>query len=576
MQILPKSAWRYAVLIIVLFAIVAVASTTIIAHLHDQIPGPNNEAAVRQLSIAIWSLTMGCMFLAGALGLWGIRSSVEIEGRRRIARFVDTMDYLSDGLLALDFKGRIRGANPAARRMAQRPFSARKAEPILNVFPCLQAQDIDQLLDRSQPCETERSCEYGETVRTLRFRSQPSEELMLVLVSDITNRYYQDMRRRQVAQLHVIGRIAAGVAHDFNNILCAVSGHATLLQRFSADPETVRRSLAVIAEETQRGSLLSRQLLELSRLGSEGKPSRDLQGNLDEAAGLLRVALSPQWTVCVKIMGEHDAAVPLTPVQVEQVVLNLGLLAADAQAQPGAVTIMLNRPGEGPLLDVGDRFAAVILISGESSPSHETGAGGLAFAADVSVAPDDGGVIASVVRTLVEEAHGRFDQLSAPGGLCVYRVCLPRLDSSCDGGGILPSAQIEQRAVLGRCRVLLAGADHVMEPLARKLRATGAAVERQKNVLAAFARIEQTRALDAMILDYRLSGAETGGLLKSFHELCPHVAMIVIGVDPELTKLWERPGLRCLANHAGSDKILRALVETCSEIDRKTGQPQAF
>jgi len=120
MTFLPKSAWRYAILIIILFAIVAVASMTIISYLQDQIAEQTAVETIKQLSIAIWALTMGCMFLAGALGLWAIRSTAEIEGRRRIGRFVDTMDYLSDGLMAIDGKGHVRGSNPAARKPGSR------------------------------------------------------------------------------------------------------------------------------------------------------------------------------------------------------------------------------------------------------------------------------------------------------------------------------------------------------------------------------------------------------------------------------------------------------------------------
>src|SRR5450830_531189 len=269
MTFLPKSAWRYAILIIILFAIVAVASMTIISYLQDQITEQAAAETIKQLSIAIWALTMGCMFLAGALGLWGIRSTTEIEGRRRIGRFVDTMDYLSDGLFAIDGKGHVRGSNPAARKLVPQALPVNKAVMLREVFACLTEQDMHQLLDPLQPREMEKNCVYSHGLRTLRFRSQPSEGLMLILISDITAHHSQEIRKRQIAQLQIIGRLAAGVAHDFNNILCAISGHATLLQRFGMNPENLKRSLTVIAEETQKGVVLSRQLLELSRSGAE-------------------------------------------------------------------------------------------------------------------------------------------------------------------------------------------------------------------------------------------------------------------------------------------------------------------
>ncbi|MCX6993136.1 MAG: hypothetical protein NT011_08355 [Kiritimatiellaeota bacterium] len=567
MTFLPKSAWRYAVLIIILFAIVAVASMTIISYLQDQITEQTATETIKQLSIAIWALTMGCMFLAGALGLWAIRSTAEIEGRRRIGRFVDTMDYLSDGLLAIDGKGHVQGSNPAARKLFPHALLANKAIMLHDVFASLTEQDMQQLLDPLQPREIEKDCVYSHGLRTLRFRSQPSEGWMLILISDITAHHSQEIRKRQIAQLQIIGRLAAGVAHDFNNILCAISGHATLLQRFGMDPENQERSLTVIAEETQKGVVLSRQLLELSRSGAEGRPSENLAGNVAEAAALLRIALSPKWTVKPTIQGlpakggaigdqGSYSAVPLAPAQVEQVVLNLGLLAADAQSCPGTVTISLNRPGQGPLLDVGDKYAAVILISGESAPLTE-------FALPTQqVAPvaDEGGVISSVVRTIVEEAHGQLDQLSAAGGLCVYRVCLPHLDTRSDmePAGRLSADQITD--LLARWRVMLAGTSHELDMLETKLLSIGTRIDRKANVVSILASVERTRELDVLVMEKSMLGEDEHNLLKALRELCPGLGIVILGQDPKQTRWPEALGVICVPRVIHPEHWLRPLI----------------
>ncbi|MFH1968735.1 MAG: histidine kinase dimerization/phospho-acceptor domain-containing protein [Verrucomicrobiota bacterium] len=555
MTFLPKSAWRYAVLIIILFAIVAVASITIISYLQDQITEQTATETIKQLSIAIWALTMGCMFLAGALGLWAIRSTAEIEGRRRIGRFVDTMDYLSDGLLAIDGKGHVRGSNPAARKLVPHRFIGRQGIMLRDVFACLTEQDMHQLLDPLQPREIEKDCVYSHGLRTLRFRSQPSEGLMLILISDITAHHSREIRKRQIAQLQIIGRLAAGVAHDFNNILCAISGHATLLQRFGMDPENLKRSLTVIAEETQKGVVLSRQLLELSRSGAEGRPSENLAGNVAEAAVLLRIALSPEWTVKPTIQGSYSA-VPLAPAQVEQVVLNLGLLAADAQSRPGTVTISLNRPGHGPLLDVGDQYEAVILISGETTPPME----GVLPTQQVAPVADEGGVISSVVRTIVEEAHGHLDQLSTADGLCVYRVCLPHLDTRSDiePAGRLSPDQITD--LLARWRVMLAGTGHELDMLATKLLSIGARIDRKANVVSILASVERTRELDVLVMEKSILGEDAHNLLKALRELCPRLGIVILGQDPKQTRWPEALGIICVPRVSSAEHWFRPLI----------------
>ncbi|MDD5678253.1 MAG: histidine kinase dimerization/phospho-acceptor domain-containing protein [Kiritimatiellae bacterium] len=583
MTFLPQSAWRYAVLIIILFAIVAVAAMTIISYLQDQITEQTSDETIRQLSIAIWALTMGCMFLAGALGLWAIRSTSEIEGRRRIGRFVDTMDYLSDGLLAIDGRGHVRGSNPAARKLAPHALSSGKTIMLLDVFTGLTEEDMHQLLDPFQPREIEKDCVYSQGMRTLRFRSQPSEGLMLILISDITTHHSREIRKRQIAQLQIIGRLAAGVAHDFNNILCAISGHATLLQRFGMDPENQKRSLTVITEETQKGVVLSRQLLELSRSGAEGRPSDNLAGNVAEAVALLRVALSQEWTVKQTIqgspgfdgargdqglpafggaMGAQDAypTVPLTPAQIEQVVLNLGLLVADAQSHPGTVTISLNRPGQGPLLDVGNQYAAVILVSGESTPLTEF----TLPAQPVAPLADEGGVISSVVRTIVEETHGRVDQLVAAGGLCVYRVCLPHLDTRPD---INPSGRLTMnqiRALVAQWRIMLAGTSQEVDLLVTKLVSIGAHVDRKADVVSILSGVERTPELDVLVMEKSIMGEDAHNLLKALRELCPRLGIVILGQDPKQTYWPETPGIICMPRIINPEHGFRHLIDAMS------------
>ncbi|MFH1476752.1 MAG: histidine kinase dimerization/phospho-acceptor domain-containing protein [Verrucomicrobiota bacterium] len=578
MTFLPKSVWRYAILIIILFAIVAVASVTIISYLQDQITEQTAAETIKQLSIAIWALTMGCMFMAGALGLWAIRSIAEIEGRRRIGRFVDTMDYLSDGLLAVDGKGLVRGSNPAARKLSAHALPANKAVMFRDVFTCLTEQDAHQLLKALQPCEIEKDCVYRHGLRTLRFRSQPSEGLMLILISDITAHHSREIRKRQIAQFQIIGRLAAGVAHDFNNILCAISGHATLLQRFGMDPENLKRSVTVIAAETQKGVVLSRQLLELSRSGAEGRPSENLAGNVVEAAALLRIVLSQEWTVKQTVQGlpasslRHGAvqeqagpavgnrgsypAVPLAPAQIEQVILNLGLLVADAQSRPGTVTISLNRPGQGPLLDVGDQYAAVILISGEAAPPA------------VSVSPiqqmasvtDDGGVISSVVRTIVEEAHGRLDQLADAGGLCVYRVCLPHLDIRSDMMSAVRLSADQIADLLAQWRIMLAGTGSEIDILETKLLSIGARIDRKASVVSILASMERIREFDVLVMAKIMLNADVRNLLKALRELCPRLGIVVLGQDPKQTCWPETPGIICVPCDSSPEHCLRHLI----------------
>ncbi len=559
MKMFPRSSWRYAILIIILFAIVATAARFIIIYLGEQLPQPEYEQVIWELSVAVWALTMGCLFLAGALGLWAIRATVETEGRRRIERFVDTMDYLSDGLVVLDRVGRITGSNPAARKIAPRVVPADVFVSLQDVFPCLTDLDMECLLDFRQLREIERDCAYTRGLHTLRFRSQPSEGVMLVLISDVTDMRSQEIRQRQIAQLQLVGRIAAGMAHDFNNILCSISGHAELLSRSEQNPESVKRSVNIILDETEKGSQLSRQLLGLSRAGGPGTPTERLHQDVEDAAALLRVALSTAWTVKTLIEGQFPA-VPLTSAQIEQVVLNLGLLIVDFQPKPGTIMITLDKPGQGHLMNVGDQFAAVIIISGAGTLNGND----VIKIADMEKAPtegDEAGVILSVVKSMVDQAHGRMDQFMAPTGLCVYRICLPHLDVR--ENAYADDSQITDAFdhYVSHWQILLGGTGNEINVLKRHLKRVGTVIMEKETIVSLLAYVESYQTLDVIVVDKRILGIEADGLLRAMLKLCPRMGIVVLCQDPQQEPAGLNSAMVFIPYGVGPERIIRAMVE---------------
>ena len=97
MASISREIWGYAVLLIILFSIAALAVWQTISFFQspDDLTFP----------VVMWSLTMGFMLIAGAYGLWAMKFSAQAESRRRIGRFVDAMDYFPDGLIVLDKNG---------------------------------------------------------------------------------------------------------------------------------------------------------------------------------------------------------------------------------------------------------------------------------------------------------------------------------------------------------------------------------------------------------------------------------------------------------------------------------------
>ncbi len=103
--------------------------------------------------------------------------------------------------------------------------------------------------------------------RTLSWSFIPIVENKVVhcYASDITDRLDLEAQLRHSVKMEAVGQLAAGVAHDFNNILTIIQGHADLLKRLPSLPPAGAQSAREIGEAAGRASQLIKQLLMFSR-----------------------------------------------------------------------------------------------------------------------------------------------------------------------------------------------------------------------------------------------------------------------------------------------------------------------
>ena len=545
----PRETWSYALLLVVLFAIAAIAVHRTIDTFGQMIPA--TDASV--FAAVIIALTLGFMSISGAFGLWAIKFSAGAESRRRIGRLVDAMDYLSDGLLALDHRGHVRGSNPAIAGMTK--ASEGQHDTLTTLFPCISDDDAALLLNAREPQEVERRMTVDGSVRTIRFRSQPSEGIILILVSDVTTEEVQKQRNRQIARLQLIGELARGVAHDFNNLLCSISGHAALLPRLGPRSQEMQQSLEAISRDSDRGVALAAHLLELARPAISILPTLAVGEHLHSAARILRDTLPEGWEIDVT-----SGALPpiaLTGMQIEQIVTNIGLVAADALGSPGKISITAGPPGANTLFDVGARYAGVILIEA-AQPAREP--------ASRTYKPDDRetGVIQSVIRSLLDEAGGGLDRLAAADGAPIFRVRLPRGSDAASGGWNETDLPFDLGAYVRGWTVILAAGPAQQVSLDRLLRQQQVRVERADSIATALARLEETPDANSMLIEQRLLGAEEKGLLRAILKLRPSLGVCVLTVG-------QRP-----AGDASTDVVFVAANEHPNTIIRSMIEARAL
>lgn len=556
MRLFSKEATGYAVLLILLFSIAAIAVWYVLDFLQTRVAVEDYGV----VAILVGTITLGFMLIAGAFGLWAIQFAGVAEGVRRVGRLVEAMDYIQDGVLAVDIKARITGSNPAVRRISGQDLGIKT--PLQTVFPCLTDADVALILESKDPCEVERKLTVSGLNRSLRFRSQPLEGFSLLLVSDVTSMEARRTHSRQVARLQLIGQIARGVAYDFNNILCAVAGHASLLTRLPPGSPEVSASVLAINKGAERGTKLAAHLLELSTPGMDNAVPRMSTEYLQAAASALRDSLSELWALEAQI--ETVPPLSLSGIKIEQIVLNLGLLAADRASAPGTLRIIASTPrAEPPMLNVGHQFAGVIVVA---AAPMET-----AVSTPASEDSSPAGVIVSVIRSMIEEANGALDSFRAMDGSPIYRVSLP-LENIAGPSGGRDRYGAELGPYVANWSVLVVASPERARHTMERLRALSVRLERVDDFVSALTRMEGATPPDAILLDQRLAASEEKGLLRAVVKLCPTAAVVVLADHVAAESATQLASDVVFIPHAlAAERILMAMIEARSlAVKRRT------
>jgi two-component system, cell cycle sensor histidine kinase and response regulator CckA len=167
---------------------------------------------------------------------------------------------------------------------------------------------------------------------------------------DMTQAMAIEERLREAQKMEAVGRLAGGVAHDFNNSLTAIGGFAALIASGSNEPET-REAAETILGSAKRAAELTRELLAYSRKSMLLPQVIEV----NEMIGAIRPMLRRLLGEDVSVIIESDlpvAVVRVDPGGLERVILNLAANARDAMPRGGRLTVCIERrlrnPAAGP------------------------------------------------------------------------------------------------------------------------------------------------------------------------------------------------------------------------------------
>jgi nitrogen-specific signal transduction histidine kinase/CheY-like chemotaxis protein len=159
-------------------------------------------------------------------------------------------------------------------------------------------------------------------------------------VTDITDRLNLEAQLRQSQKMESVGLLAAGVAHDFNNMLTVIQGHAGLLMGRPTLPPDLHDSVQAVFFAAERAASLTRQLLMFSRKGVLQPQLLDLREVVNDMSKMLKRVLGE--TIVLEFSPPPE--IPLIrgdPSMVEQVIMNLAVNARDAMSFGGKLIIAI-------------------------------------------------------------------------------------------------------------------------------------------------------------------------------------------------------------------------------------------
>ena len=447
---------------------------------------------------------------------------------QREAMFRDLFEAAPDGILLVDAEGVVSLANTEAERIFGYERAALAGVSIDRLFPS-DGHDNGALPAQAYFANPEKR-RMGEG-HDLRARRKDGAEfpadmsfgpfslegrpIALGIVRDMTAQRSVEAQLRQAQKMEAVGRLAAGVAHDFNNILSVILSYAQMMEDDLKPEEPLRASAEEIKAAGLRAVDLTRQLLTFSRQQVRVASVVDLDQTVVGMESMLRRLLGAGIELTV-LSGAARGKLRVNAGELEQVVMNLAVNARDAMPEGGSLTVETKR------VDLDEDYAAthhdvvpgpyVMLAVSDTGIGidKETQARIFEPFFTTKELTKGTGLGLATVFGIVKQSHGHIWVYSEPGVGTTFRVYFPQAS----GASERPASQ-PPRAQLGRGTetiLLVEDDEHVRAVALGILRRNGYVVLEAPNGGEALLICEEHKArIDLLLTDVvlpRMSGRQ--------------------------------------------------------------------
>lgn len=406
------------------------------------------------------------------------REDVERALRESEQRFRQLAESIEDVFWLTDAEsGALIYLSPAFEAITGRPCSELTADPGA-WSELVHPADLDRvqasLARYGTPDwdETFRIVHSDGSIRWVRCRSYPvhgpgrDAYRVAGVARDVTQYRRLEEQFRQAHKMEAIGRLAGGVAHDFNNILSVVLTYAALAQAATPEGSGLSDDLEQIAQAGRRAADLTRQLLAFSRQQVLDPRVLDVGAVVENARKMLKRLLGEDVSL-VLLVGDGPFRIRADRGQLEQVIMNLAVNARDAMPRGGALTVQVGltelEADEVPELPPGQH---VVLTVSDTGEGMEEAIVGKIFEPFFTTKDKERGtgLGLSTVFGIVKQSGGHIAVDSIPGAGTTFRLWFPATDRPVDE---TRPVEVSQRDLRGTETVLLIEDDEPVREILR-------------------------------------------------------------------------------------------------------------
>jgi len=259
----------------------------------------------------------------------------------------------------------------------------------------------------------------------------PKTNESVVSLIDVTERKQLETQLIQSKKMESVGRLAGGVAHDFNNMLSVIIGNTEIAMLTVDSNSPLRRTLQDIMSAAMRSAELTRQLLAFARKQTASPRVLNLSDTVTSMLKMVQRLIGENINL-IWMPGQNLWKVKIDPSQVDQILVNLTVNARDAIGQKGRITIETSNascdggygngftdfaPGDYVELSVRDNGCGMEkhTLANIFEPFYTTGKGGQGT-----------GLGLATVYGIVKQNGGFINVRSEPGQGSIFRIYLPR------------------------------------------------------------------------------------------------------------------------------------------------------